>query len=67
MTKDARNFSEWFNIHLTHHAEAYAILRDKGEWPAGFIPTDIQFDYNWNSVLKEVIVDAFLEDIKHEH
>ena len=42
---------EWFDPQNLEHVKAYKHLMDKGFWPKGFIPSEIEFFSTWQAGL----------------
>jgi len=61
------NITEWFDPYNVEHVIAYKYLRDNGVWPGGFLPADVERRNFWNIIIKNKIVDAWVEQVLAGH
>jgi len=62
------NIYDWFDVDNKEHIIAFVELTNKGMWPKGFIPEEIQFPPGWQILLFSKLgvrwVKFFMEEKK---
>ena len=56
-------FSEWFDPYNIEHIKAYKHLQDKGLWPEGFVPAEIEMDNRWQFKIWAKMADCWIRYI----
>jgi hypothetical protein len=54
------NLIDWFDVYSVEHLKAYRHLEQKGVWPEGFIPSNIEVSGRWQIALCAKMADAYL-------
>ncbi len=53
--------NDWFDVTNLIHLKAYKHLMDKGTWPKGFIPDNVERPSGWQVALMNKLSNAFIE------
>jgi len=54
----------WFEVDNYEHINAYVHLQETGCWPENFIPENIDFCLNWNTLLMAEMAYAYTKNFK---
>lgn len=59
---------EFFDPHNPDHMVAYHDLCETGQWPIGFLPSDLDYRYDpwWQVKIVEKIADAWVSHMADE-
>ncbi|MDX1806210.1 MAG: hypothetical protein R3267_04180 [Paenisporosarcina sp.] len=52
--------TEFFDPLDIKHLIAYQHLQQKGVWPDGFIPKDVEFESNWQMMLQSKMAELWI-------
>lgn len=53
---------DFFDVHNQNHLEAWDHLQRKGFWPEGFTNDEMEFPINWQFIILQKFVDAWMHD-----
>jgi hypothetical protein len=57
---DTVPLENWFDPDDERHLRAYQHLRDKGCWPEGFIPDNVEMSAHWVLTVTAKLADAWV-------
>ena len=60
------NIVDWFDPDNIEHLKAYRHLQNFGLWPGGFLPDDIEIPSLWSTLIKNKIVEFFIDEMLGE-
>ena len=52
---------DWFDPENIEHVKAYDELQQRGIWPKGFLPEDIEMGNCWQVLLMSKLADKYIE------
>ena len=61
--KEETTILKFFNVHNVDHLKAFKYLEDHGCWPKGFLPENVEceFERMWSSRLIGKMAEAWIE------
>jgi hypothetical protein len=55
--------TDWFNPLCLEHIKAYQHLRDKGSWPSGFLPKEVDFPIGWQTIIAFKLANEWVASV----
>ena len=55
------NIEQWFKASNYEHRKAYAHLNNTGQWPDGFIPSNVVMSVGWRYWIMSTLIDYYLD------
>lgn len=59
--------TDYFDPEQISHIRAYQHLKDRGQWPEGFVPEDCEFVVGWQFDLAFKIANTWVEQMLLAH
>lgn len=55
------NIEQWFHANNWEHRKAYGHLSYTGQWPDGFLPSNVTLTVGWRYWIMASLLDYYLE------